>query len=88
MIALILDVRTEANVAALEADLEQALPDRFHERTGKLISFATVKRWLKERHWVWKRCRRSIKAQCDPALFDGRPAGIESLSRAGSRRKH
>jgi len=67
---------TEADVAALEADLEQspqraqALPDRFHERTGQLISFTTVKRWLKERHWVWKRCRRSIKAQCDPALFE------------------
>jgi len=46
----------EADVEALEADLErapqhiQALPVRFHERTGKSISLATVKRWLKKRH--------------------------------------
>jgi len=63
-------------VEALEADLErapqhiQALPVRFHERTGKSISLATVKRWLKKRHWVWKRCRRSVKAHCNPALFE------------------
>ncbi|MGZ4995396.1 MAG: hypothetical protein ACXV79_14680 [Methylobacter sp.] len=49
---------TEADVVALEADLEktpqhaQALPVRFHERTGKSVSLATVKRWLQERHWV------------------------------------
>jgi len=67
---------TEADVVALEADLEKApqhaqvLPVRFHERTGKPVSLATVKRWLKERHWVWKRCRRSVKAHCDPALFE------------------
>ena len=67
---------TEADVVALEADLEtapqriQALPARFHERTGKRVSLATVKRWLKERHWVWKRCRRSIKAHCNPASFE------------------
>jgi transposase len=67
---------TEADVAALEADLEKApqhahaLPVRFHERTGKSVSLATVKRWLKERHWVWKRCRRSVKAHCDPAWFE------------------
>jgi len=66
----------EADVEALEADLErapqhiQALPVRFHERTGKSISLATVKHWLKERHWVWKRCRRSVKAHCNPALFE------------------
>ncbi|MGZ5009027.1 MAG: hypothetical protein ACXV8W_14070 [Methylobacter sp.] len=45
-------------MVALEADLEktpqhaQALPVRFHERTGKSVSLATVKRWLQERHWV------------------------------------
>jgi len=67
---------TEADVAALEADLEKApqhaqvLPVRFRERTGKSVSSATVRRWLKERHWVWKRCRRSVKAHCDPALFE------------------
>lgn len=63
-------------MVTLEADLEnapqhiQALPVRFQERTGKSVSLATVKRWLKERHWVWKRCRRSVKAHCDPALFE------------------
>lgn len=67
---------TEADVVALEADLEkapqrvQALPARFRERTGKRVSLATVKRWLKERHWVWKRCRRSAKAHFDPVLFE------------------
>jgi len=67
---------TEADVAALEADLEKAphhaqvLPVRFRERTGKSVSFATVKRWLKERHWIWKRCRRSVKAHGNSALFE------------------
>ncbi|TRW92981.1 transposase [Candidatus Methylobacter oryzae] len=37
------------------------LPFRFQERTGKSVSFATVKRWLKQRR---------IKAHCNPALFE------------------
>ena len=66
---------TEETLVALEKDLEQAphrarlLPSRFHERTGLTVSFATIKRRLKERHWVWKRCRRSLKDKQKPAAF-------------------
>jgi len=67
---------TEEELVALEKDLEQAphrarlLPSRFHERTGLTVTFPTIKRWLKERHWVWKRCRRSLKAKQEPAAFE------------------
>lgn len=66
---------TEEELIALEQDLEQAphrarlLPSRFHEHTGLTVSFPTIKRWLKARHWVWKRCRRSLKDQQEPAAF-------------------
>jgi transposase len=66
---------SEAELAALEKDLEQAphrarlLPARFHERTGQSITFSTIKRCLKERHWVWKRCRRSLKTKQNPVAF-------------------
>lgn len=67
---------TEEEMSALEKDLEQApnharlLVTRFHERTGLTVTFPTIKRRLKERHWVWKRCRRSLKAKQDPAAFE------------------
>lgn len=47
----------------------KALPPRFEERTAKRISFSTLKRWLKEKGWVWKRCRRSLKDQRDEVKF-------------------
>lgn len=66
---------SEAEMVALEKDLEQApnrarlLPIRFYEQTGRSVTFPTIKRWLKERHWVWKRCRRSPKSKQNPAAF-------------------
>lgn len=66
---------TEEMLVALEKDLEQApnrarlLPARLHECTGLSVTFPTIKRWLKERHWVWKRCRRSLKSKQNPAAF-------------------
>jgi transposase len=48
----------------------RALPPRFEERTATRISFSTLKRWLKEKGWVWKRCRRSLKDQRDQAKFE------------------
>lgn len=65
----------ETELVELENELEQSphrarlLPSRLHERTGKIVAFSTIKRWLKERHWVWKRCRRSLKAKQDPIVF-------------------
>ncbi|MCQ8106484.1 IS630 family transposase, partial [Methylomonas sp. SURF-2] len=38
--------------------------------TGLTVTFPTIKRRLKERHWVWKRCRRSLKEKQDPAAFE------------------
>lgn len=66
---------TEEMLVALEKDLEQApnrarlLPARLQECTGLSVTFPTIKRWLKERHWVWKRCRRSLKSKQNPAAF-------------------
>ena len=66
---------TESDLIALETELEKAphqsrrLPAWFQERTGKPVALSTVCGWLKKRHWVWKRCRRSVKKQCDPARF-------------------
>lgn len=66
----------ETEWVELENELEQAphrarlLPAQLHERTGKTVAFSTIKRWLKERHWVWKRCRRSLKTKQDPVAFE------------------
>jgi transposase len=66
---------TEEELVALENELEQAphharlLASRLHERTGLTVTFSTIKRWLKARHWVWKRCRRSLKDHQEPAAF-------------------
>ncbi len=47
----------------------KALLSRFEERTAIRIAFSTLKRWLKEKGWVWKRCRRNLKDQRDEAKF-------------------
>jgi len=78
---------TEEELVALEQDLEQAphrarlLPSRFHERTGLTVSFPTIKRWLKQRNWVWKRCRRSLKDKQAPAAFKEGQRVLEALQR-------
>ncbi|MGZ5056240.1 MAG: helix-turn-helix domain-containing protein, partial [Methylobacter sp.] len=67
---------TEEALVSLEKDLKQAphhaqlLVTRFHECTGLTMTFATIKRWLKARHWVWKRCRGSLKTKQKPAVFE------------------
>ncbi|MGZ5575291.1 MAG: IS630 family transposase [Methylobacter sp.] len=67
---------TEEALVSLEKDLKQAphhaqlLVTRFHECTGLTMTFATIKRWLKARHWVWKRCRRSLKTKQEPVVFE------------------
>lgn len=48
----------------------RALPALFQERTGLSVSRDTVRRWLKEKGWTWKRCRRSLKEKRDPAQFE------------------
>ncbi|WP_425411758.1 winged helix-turn-helix domain-containing protein [Methylomicrobium lacus] len=35
--------------------------EQFQERTACTLSQDTVRRWLKEKGWRWKRCRRSLK---------------------------
>jgi len=47
----------------------KALPPRFEERTATRLSFRTLKRWRKEKGWVWKRCRRSLKDPRDEVQF-------------------
>lgn len=47
----------------------RALPVQFQERTGLSLSRDTVRRWLREKGWVWKRCRRSLKEKRDEAEF-------------------
>lgn len=66
---------SETDWTALEEALEQAphqakrLPAQFEALTGRRLSLSSLRRGLRERHWVWKRCRRSVKAQRDPAAF-------------------
>lgn len=66
---------TEDMLVALEKDLERApnsarlLSARLLECTGLSVTFSTIKRWLKEQHWVWKRCRRSLKSKQNPQAF-------------------
>ena len=47
----------------------RGLPAQFQERTGQPLSKDTLRRWLKEKGWAWKRCRRSLKGQRDEAKF-------------------
>jgi transposase len=47
----------------------RGLPAQFQERTGQTLSKDTLRRWLKEKGLVWKRCRRSLKGQRDEAGF-------------------
>jgi transposase len=47
----------------------RALPAQFEERTGQPVSTDTLRRWLKEKGWTWKRCRRSLKEKRDEAEF-------------------
>lgn len=42
------------------------LPAQLHERT---VAFSTIERCLKERYWIWKRCRQSLKTKQDPVAF-------------------
>lgn len=47
----------------------RALLEKFNERTSLKLSRDTLKRWLKEKGWRWKRCRRSLKEKREPADF-------------------
>lgn len=48
----------------------RALSAKFLERTGLSVSLPTLRRWLREKGWVWKRCRRSLKEKRDPVQFE------------------
>jgi len=67
---------SEGDRAWLEGELEKAphqakaLPPRLLERAGVEVSLNTLKRWLRERDWTWKRCRRSLKGRRDAAKFE------------------
>jgi len=45
------------------------LCEQFQERTACTLSQDTVRRWLKEKGWRWKRCRRSLKEKRDETAF-------------------
>jgi transposase len=47
----------------------RALPLQFQERTGCSVSRETIRRWLKEQGWTWKRCRHSLKEKRDSDQF-------------------
>ena len=47
----------------------RAVPTQFENRTGQPVSTDTLRRWLKEASWTWKRCRRSLKEKRDEAEF-------------------
>lgn len=47
----------------------RGLPAQFQRRTGQSVSKDTLRRWLKEKGLVWKRCRRSLKERRDEAGF-------------------
>lgn len=47
----------------------RVLCERFQARTACAVSLDTVRRWLKEKGWRWKRCRRSLKEKRDEAKF-------------------
>jgi len=67
---------SEENRVWLEQELEGAphqmkrLQGRWLERIGIPTSLNTLKRWLRKRGWVWKRCRRSLKEQRDSVAFE------------------
>jgi len=47
----------------------RVLCEQFQERTACTLSQDTVRRWLEEKGWRWKRCRRSLKEKRDETAF-------------------
>jgi len=63
--------------------LKTALP-KIMEQLGEKLSIFTLKRLLKQRGYVWKRCRRSTRAKRNEPDFRAAQAHLVKLRAAGS----